>query len=583
MNRFFTIIILVFISAAATAQKTLDYPFSKEERELDLKNALNFGAYFKALPAYTYLYELDSHNIIFAHRLALCYLYTYENQKAALPLLERIIKAANANKEAWYDLAYAYQLHYRFNEAIDMYQEYLKHMEDKDDKNIIPASRQIEMCKNAQELVKNKINVSFSNLGDDINSEYPDYQPYVDAEENLLVFTSKRRGNTGNKPDLDGYYTPDVYHTRFDGRSWKKARRMSTMVNSKLFDESVGLSADGNTLLLFYYNDIAIEDIYISEKKGRSFYKASSIGEKINQKSSVESSACLSPKEDYLIYSSNKDGGFGGYDLYISFRDMAGNWNVGKNLGPSVNSEWDEINPVLSPDEAFLYFASTGHNSMGKFDLFKSAWDTANKVANIAENMGYPVNDVHNNLSISFTKNPAFAYLAAFRMDTHGCTDIYRVRFKEFPAKTYTITGNILLENGSNAIAKIHSLKESLQVSLDSLTYMHKHSVFRNLADTASIQKKRQEMIKSLKKKLEQSEHACFTIDVHASDTEKKLFSMQVEANSATYEIQLSPGRYILKIQLPVLGSFLHEFEIYDYLQINNQIKKDIILKTPLK
>ena len=122
-----------------------------------------------------------------------------------------------------------------------------------------------------------------------------------------------------------------------------------------------------------------------------------------------------------MIFSSNRRGGFGGNDLYISkkIKDKKDStkttWGEPKNLGHKINTPYDDAYPYLVNDGKTLLFASKGHNSMGGYDIFYIPFNPENISTDTPENIGYPINDTDDNTNISFTNDNKIAYISTFR------------------------------------------------------------------------------------------------------------------------------------------------------------------------
>ncbi len=413
----------------------------------DLFNSQN---YRMALEEYKIVHEWDTTNIIVNHHLALCYLNTNIDKKKAIPLLKYITSKEECNPQAWYDLGRAYRYVLRLNEAIEAFKKFESQSKE-DEKNYITASRQIEMCENALELMKKPINISFKNLGPLVNSPYPDFNPCVSGDESNLFFSSKRKGNLGSYIDFDGYSTADIYYSKYIALKWNKAKRLSPLVNTPYIEECTGVSADGNTLLLFVANQTAVNDVLISQKKGRSFLRAVSPGPNINQIETSEYAASISPDKKQMFFSSDRPGGMGGKDIYYSIMLPSGDWGPARNAGEIINTEYDEDFPYLAPDDSSFYFCSLGHNSMGGYDIFRSVWDTESHSYSRPVNMGYPLNTPSDNMCISFSESGRHAYVSMFMEDGFGDLDIYRVTFNDVEA-AYTVIKCVILESDSSQI-----------------------------------------------------------------------------------------------------------------------------------
>jgi hypothetical protein len=161
----------------------------------------------------------------------------------------------------------------------------------------------------------------------------------------------------------------------------------------------------------------------------------------------------ISDDESFLIFSSDKDNGFGKEDLYICKKLPNKEWSEPSNLGSLINTEYNESNPVLTDNGNTLYFSSEGHNSMGGNDVFMSYYDEIKKKWSKPVNLGYPINTALDNIGISFTKNKKYAYVSTNRKDSYGDLDIYKVDFLDVNP-SYTLIKGYVLDTDSNTIKK---------------------------------------------------------------------------------------------------------------------------------
>ena len=410
----------------------------------------NSQNYRIAMEEYKLLYRVDSLNVIINHHLAVCYLNTNIDKTRAIPLLEYVTKQSDCNPQAWYDLGRAYRYVYRLDEAIEAFGKFRK-LVSNDKNNHISASRQIEMCENAKSLLKTPINIKLENMGISVNSVYPDFNPCITADETELYFSSKREGNLGSFIDYDGYITTDIYYSEYKYDSWNKAKRFSPLINTPYIEECTSISADGELLFFFVANEYAVNDVFYTQKKGRSFQKPLTLGANVNHISSTEYSASVSPDGNYLFFSSDRKGGIGGNDIYYSRRLPSGEWGPANNAGNIINTEYDEDFPYLAPDGKSFYFCSFGHNSMGGYDIFKAEWDQENRKWSKLMNIGYPLNNTSDNMCISFTKSGRHAYVSMFLDDGFGDLDIYRVTFNDIEPP-YTILKLEILNSDSSPL-----------------------------------------------------------------------------------------------------------------------------------
>jgi len=529
---------------------------NKPERSGNEKLAKDFFSmrnFREALDEYLLLYKKDNTSLTYNYRIGVCYVNLNVDRTKAIPFLEYAIKNPKVEVDAWYELGRAYFYNYRFDDAINAFKTYQKLQKSKGDKFIIPPHRQIEMCRNAQELIKTPLNVSFHNLGDQINSPFPDFSPYVPADESFLVFTSKRDNNVGRLPDFDGFFTSDVYLSSNRNGVWGKAKGIGNLINTDLVEEVAGLSSDGNVLFVYIDNYWGFNDIMWSFRKGRSFQKGTSISPAITS-NVLESSAAISPDKETIIFASERNDGIGGTDLYMSKKLPSGEWSPPVNMGTPINTKYNEEFPNFSSDGKTLYFASQGHNSMGGYDIFKSEWNTENNSWSRPVNLGYPVNTPDDNMSISFTASGRYAYLAAFRPEGLGDLDVYKVIFHDVEPPYTIVRGNVLNPDSSNIF--------SSQLPVDNMTNMQ--GLYSNTyTESININNQNDQYLK---------------IKVYDKQTGKLVGKYLPNKITGRFTIILPPGEYTLSFTAKAYKKYSEDIVIHDIGFYNNEISKNIVL-----
>ncbi|HTL82244.1 MAG TPA: hypothetical protein VL651_11090, partial [Bacteroidia bacterium] len=199
-----------------------------------------------ALPIYVALAKKDPTNFEFNLRTGICYLKTNGHRSLAESYLLAASKSPKADNSVWLYLGEAYQDELKFDDAIKAYQTFeLKCT--KDEKT--DADHRIEQCRNGKILVATPLDVTFADLPKEINSEFPDYYPFVTSDESMLIFTSRRKGNTGaTSVEMDGYYASDIWYSKSVNGVWGKAKNAGPGVNGNYDEQCTGLSADGKTM-----------------------------------------------------------------------------------------------------------------------------------------------------------------------------------------------------------------------------------------------------------------------------------------------------------------------------------------------
>ncbi len=406
------------------------------------KEHFKHNNYSAALTEYIKCIKFEPENPDFYFKAGYCVLHLAVDKKQALPFLEKAVTFPKADPEAIYFMGLAYHVNHDFDKAAEFY---LKYKSLGKGENQINIDRQLSMLENARKLTAAPIDVSFKNAGSSVNSAFSDYYPFITPNESYLVFTSRRKGK-GVK-EFDGYYPSDIYETKVANGEFESAKMLGT-INGIYDEQVVGLSYDANTLFLYIDNIEEYGDIFESIKKNNKYGKPLKMGENVNSKD-FESAASISADGNTLFFSSNRKGGIGGKDIWMTRKLPNGEWALPQNLGSNINTEYDEDFPNLFYDGKTLYYSSNGRNSIGGYDLFKSEWNTENNEWSLPENIGYPVNTCDDNMVISFTEDQRHAYVSIYREDSQGDLDIYRVTFNELEEKQTVYKSKII-----NSISK---------------------------------------------------------------------------------------------------------------------------------
>lgn len=408
----------------------------------DADEHFNHGNYLSAIPVYTAELKKDPESTKIKYKLGVCYLNTRINRQDAIALLEEASKDPKTDEDVWLHLGRAYHLNNNLDEAITAYEKFgsLK------PKRAAEVERYTEQCENALKLIRKPTNVTFQNLGREINSDEPDYYPFIDKNEMILVFTSRRKENMGGKKvEMDGYRSSDIYQSTLDpnGR-WTQARNAGRGVNTNLDEQVTGLRSDGLEMYVYLDHIDKFGDIYIASRKdaGTEFAKPKIVDAVVNGK--VETSGCVSEDGTLMVFA-RREKITDNSDLYMSRKLPSGKWGIPQKLPEVINSPYNEDVPYLSYDGQTLYFASDGMTSMGGYDLFKTEWNQKTNSFTSPENLGYPINSTDDDRSICVTQDNRLAYVSAFRPNGFGDLDIYRIKFEDTEPISVIYTGQFFM------------------------------------------------------------------------------------------------------------------------------------------
>jgi hypothetical protein len=232
----------------------------------------------------------------------------------------------------------------KFDEAIAAYTKYKASLNEKKDKTQIEeTTRFIENCENGKVLVKNPVNVKIKAFGKGINSKSGDYQPFVSADESMMIFTSRRPGSTGGLlDDHDSKYYEDIYYCERKDTVWGQVKNIGTTINTPSHDACVGISPNAQMMFIHVVNAKGKGDLFVSELKGKVWSHPKTLGVNINGAETNESGCSITPDGKILFFSSDKPGGEGGLDIWMSKKNSSGEWEAAVNLGPKVNTAYDD-------------------------------------------------------------------------------------------------------------------------------------------------------------------------------------------------------------------------------------------------
>jgi len=423
------------------------------------------GYYDTAVKIFLQLNTSDPSNANVNYKTGYCYLHIAGEKTKAIPYLENAIKQTsgayqqdeptekNAPEDAIYYLGQAYHYAYRFDEAIAHLTKYRDIIGKWNLKLVKEVDHWNEMSKSAKELTASPVECRISNLGDSVNCQYADYSPVISADESILAFTSRRLGTGGSaNRTISNEFLEDIWIcNRGPYGTWTKARSISRTINTNENEATIGLSADGQQLYV-YRDDKGDGNIYLSTQDGNFWNSPVKIGGSVNSKK-WEPSACVSADGSTMYFVSDRQGGMGGRDIYQCHKLSNQTWSEPENLGPAINTAFDEDAPFIHPDGTTFFFSSTGHNTMGGFDIFYST-KVANNVWAKPTNIGYPINTTGDDIYFVTSSDGRRAYYASLRPEGKGEKDIYMISMPKAIVKSVAILVGYLKNRDGSPIPK---------------------------------------------------------------------------------------------------------------------------------
>jgi outer membrane protein OmpA-like peptidoglycan-associated protein/Tol biopolymer transport system component len=355
-------------------------------------------------------------------------------------------------KHLGFEIAECYFNLHRYDSALTYFETYAQ-VPDLSENRRKVLDKYLVNTRFSVEAIKTQIPYEPKNLGAGINTIYQEYLPTVTADDSTIIFT--RRSNQ------EDFYVS----TKGNENLWIKALPLSTAINTTGNEGAQCISPDGQYL---YFAGCGREDglgkcdIYFSKLVGNNWSKPQNIGAPINSPY-WESQPSLSADGMRLYFVSDRKGGYGSYDIYVSRNLGNGKWSNPVNLGPNINSAGSELSPFIHPDNQTLYFSSDGWPGFGQNDIFyvkksgKFAWEKP-------VNIGFPINTSQEESSLFISNDGKKAYFASSSLQGFGGLDLYSFELyeKARPNMVTYVKGNVF---DKNTAQKLFSTVEIIDIN----------------------------------------------------------------------------------------------------------------------
>jgi OOP family OmpA-OmpF porin len=365
------------------------------------KNFLILRKYYDALPCFERAIEKDKQFVEAYIALAGCHRILRDDQKVKENLLIAFSIQPNI-PEATYEYFSLASLLFRegdYKNTSIYLEKFFSYKPT--DKRIIPFAEKLrKSCAFAEIAMKTPLDFTPIVLPAPINQFRNQYFPSLTADGQYMLYTV--RNATGKYDD------EDLYFSEKKNEKWTEPQQVGNTINSKEYEGASSISGDGKTLVFTYGTRSEPCDLYYSKKTGNEWSKPKSLGSNVNTKD-WDSQPCLSADGRTLYFSSERKGGFGREDIWITRLDSNDVWTSPVNAGPQINTSDSEFTPFIHPNGTTLYFASKGWDGMGGSDLFmveklnETDWT-------IPKNLGYPINTFSDELGLCISSDFSVGY-----------------------------------------------------------------------------------------------------------------------------------------------------------------------------
>ena len=429
-------VFFLILSCSALAQMPLA---TKSKKAIELyTEADNFrvrGQFSQAIGLLNEAIKKDREFVEAYYRLGIIYMsikdfpQAIRNLEKGLSLTDDIRK----KKIFWYDLGESYFTVGEYDKAESILSEFLQ-AEVQNKPKIERARLLMTNIRFARENKNNASAYRLRPLSDTVNAFVMQYFPVLTADQQQLIFTRRMGGGPSDDEDLV------ISQKNARGR-WLQPVSISKNINSNLNEGTCTISADGRKLI--FTSCIGREgygscDLYESVRIGDEWTKPKNLGPNVNS-SEWESQPSLSADGRTLYFISDRRGGVGRRDIWISILNERGEWTRARNAGKPINTIYDEISPFIHVNNRVLYFASNGLVGFGGYDVFFSEKDSASRWS-APKNLGAPINNHEDQFSLFITADGKKGYYSHEEVKEAGYTmsQIYEIDIPEENRIRYT-------------------------------------------------------------------------------------------------------------------------------------------------
>lgn len=387
-----------------------------------------------------YLDKAKDAHIRFQQRLAI------EHSERAVNYLQLSHKQCNVydSCRASFMLGECYFLIRKYDESRKYFNEFLS-FDSKAPSCVHLANRRLEMINEYFDLINNPIHFDPKMLRN-VSTKDDEFLPLISHDGSILLYTHRymKRG---------GDFTEELMESRLDtvdeyGELFTPGVRMSHPFNMGKLQGGASLTIDNRILYITICSQNNC-DIYYSRNENNEWQPLIKLPNTVNTEY-FDGQPTIDPTGNVLYFSSNRPGGYGGYDLYKIVRKHEDSlWSAPINLGPSINTEFDEKTPFIHCDGKTLYFSSNGHGGVGGFDIFISRLEQNNEFGKPV-NLGYPLNTENDEVAYIVSADGKRLYFSAKLMSGEGGWDIYchDLQQKATPSEVLLIKGKVTDEQG---------------------------------------------------------------------------------------------------------------------------------------
>ncbi len=322
-----------------------------------------------------------------------------------------------------------------YKDAVKFYKNYLRYIDDENEKRMV-----IDAIKRCASGINNQYNEQLAfveNMGSTVNSTYDEIHPVQSpTNQNKYYFSSNRddanggrRNKNGLKDEIYGKYRMDMYAVELNDGNWTTVSAFHPLLNSPQNDILMDFNPSGSVMYFLKSkhgeSGEMLTDTFVANREEGAYAKVL----QSPMISKLEDTDLMVFNENTILFSSKREGGYGGYDLYTATK-VDSIWQTPVNLGATVNSPYDELSPFLANNGAKLYFSSNRLESIGGHDIFMVDYMAEGGIWSLPTNLGLPINSTRDDLHFSVSSDGTTGMFSSNRKESEGGHDLYLAYMK---------------------------------------------------------------------------------------------------------------------------------------------------------
>lgn len=467
----FCFLVLILAPFAAGAQKAAEWKKNGEK-------AFANGRWAEALTLLSQYQQEKPGDPAILTKLGIVHYHLHHADKAR-QFLEYVVRQnpGSQDPDLFFFLARTLHGQQEFERAIPAYKAFLRVCGDKHPQRAGIADH-IRRCVSGMSMLPNDNVALVENLGDQVNTPGDEFAPLRSPNNpNRLYFSAAREGSSGGRRDdsgladsLAGHWCSDMYYSIQATGGWEPAVSLGGLLNTPRHEVALSFGSRGQVLYFFRGFTLYSGDVFADTAGRKDEYAVTPPAFVSPMKVEEGDGYPFFFNDTTMLFASRRPGGYGGLDLYITTRNDSA-WSEPRNLGPVVNSPWDEVSPWLARDGRTLYFSSNRIESMGGLDVFKVVFDDEKAGWQAATNLGAPISSPGDDAWFSPAADGRTAVFSSSRLDSYGARDLYTIYFKEALAEQGRQSQPALYLDAERTAAAKKAASEAKSAVLPTLFY----------------------------------------------------------------------------------------------------------------